>query len=286
MCRFRCHHQHCKNEVEFNNEVITPNGLCVISATKNIIHAKAQGELRLLGLPTKATIAHKMPIAQNLLSLLVQADNNMISILDKKKIIICKEDAVQITLSEPPVLTGRRGSNGLWKVPIIQSPPRINLDTYHHPNIANSVVPTFDHKSLFNMPLTAAWSKREQQDQHKEPPVYCALSAYTQPTLEPLAMYLHSCAGWPVTETWCAAIANNNYSLWPHLSQFIGPAWIRKHLLKSRQTSMGHMKAIRSNTRPTTRSTTKDNNEKDNTKDEDDGSIPLLAPSCTQLERQ
>ena len=46
------------------------------------------------------------------------------------------------------------------------------------------------------------------------------------------------------------------------------------------------MKAIRSNTRPTPRSTTKDNNEKDSTKDEDDGSILILAPPCTQLERQ
>ena len=135
-----------KNEVELNNEVITPNGPCVISATKNIMQAKAQGKLRLPSLPTKATIAHKMPVAQNLLSLSVQADNNMISILDEKKIIICKEDAVHITLTKPPVLTGRRASNGLWKVPIVQqSAPRINLDTFYHPKIANSVVPTFDH---------------------------------------------------------------------------------------------------------------------------------------------
>ena len=49
---------------------------------------------------------------------------------------------------------------------------------------------------------------------------------------------------------------------------------------------MGHMKTIQSNTRPTTRSTTKDNNEKKNTKDEDDGSVHILAPPRTQLERQ
>ena len=83
-----------KNEVELNNEVITPNGPCVISATKNVMQAKARGELRLPSLPTKVTIAHKMPVAQNLLSLSVQADNNMVSILDKKKIIICKEDTM------------------------------------------------------------------------------------------------------------------------------------------------------------------------------------------------
>ena len=252
------------------------------------MQAKARGELRLPHLPTKATIAHKMPVAQNLLSLSVQADNNMISILDKKKIIICKEDTVQITLTEPPVITGRRASNGLWKVPIVASPPRITLATARQPKIEDFTIPTFDHTSLFSLPLTAAWSKHDEQEHLAEPPVYCAWTAYTQPTLEALAIYLHSCAGWPVTETWCAAIANGNYSSWPHLSKFTGPTWIRKHLPKSRETTMGHMKAIRSNTRPTTRSTTKakNNDEKDITKDEDDGSVPVLAPPRTQLERQ
>ena len=234
------------------------------------MQAKASGELRLPHLPKKATIAHKMPVAQNLLSLSVQADNNMISILDKKKIIICKEDAVSINLTEPPVITGRRASNGLWKVPIVPQPaPRINIDSYYQPHIANSALPTFNHKSLFNMPLTAAWTK---QDQQVEAPVYCALSAYSQPSLEALAIYLHACAGWPVTETWCTAIANGNYSSWPHLSKFTGPTWIRKHLPKSKETTMGHMKAVRSNTRPTTRSTTKENDTSSETKDEDDGS--------------
>ena len=32
-----------KNEMELNNEVITPNGPCVLSTTKNIMQAKAQG---------------------------------------------------------------------------------------------------------------------------------------------------------------------------------------------------------------------------------------------------
>ena len=156
------------------------------------MQAKTSGELRLPHLPKKATIAHKMPVAQNLLSLSVQANNNMISILDKKKIIICKEDAVSINLSEPPVITGRRASNGLLKVPIV---PRTNLDTISDPKIANRAIPTFNERSLLDIPL-------------REQPVYCALSAYSQPSLEALAIYLHLCAGWPVTETWCTAIAN------------------------------------------------------------------------------
>ena len=46
-----------------------------------------QGGLHLHNLPTKAKIAHTMSVAQNLSSLGVQVDNNMISIFNKKKII-------------------------------------------------------------------------------------------------------------------------------------------------------------------------------------------------------
>ena len=134
-----------------------------------------------------------MSVAQNLSSLGVQAGNNMISILNRK-IIIRKEDAV--------LLTGWRASNGLWKVPIVhKSTPRINFNACYHPAIANNVVPTYKDKPLWNIPLsTATWSP------HEQPHIYCALSAYTQPTLEALAIYFHSCAGWPVTETWCNTI--------------------------------------------------------------------------------
>ena len=111
------------------------------------MQVKARGKLRLLNPPTKAKIANKMPVAQNLFSLAIQANNNMISILDKTKTIICKEDAIRITLTEPLVLSGHRASNGLWKVPIIQqSAPRINLDTYYYPKIANNIIPTYNNK--------------------------------------------------------------------------------------------------------------------------------------------
>ena len=51
---------------------------------------------------------------------------------------------------------------------------------------------------------------------------------------------------------------------------------------------MRHTKAIDSNTQPITRLTTKENNnnDKESTKDEDNGSVSILAPPRTQLERQ
>ena len=246
-----------KDEVVLNHEVITPNGPSVISATINIMKASARGELSIPLLPAKAKIAHKMPVAQNLLSLSVLANNNMISILDKKKITIYKEDSVRITVMEPPVMKGKRAPNSLWKVPTVQkSLPRIDLDTLYHPKIAHNAVSLYKDKSLWDIPLpTSTWAPPEQQriqEQQCTPQVSCALSAYTQPTLEALAIYLHSCASWPVAETWCNAIAKGNYSSWPHLSKCIGLAWVRKHVPTSKQTTMGHMKAIRSNTRPTT----------------------------------
>jgi hypothetical protein len=61
-------------------------------------------------------------------------------------------------------------------------------------------------------------------------------------------MYLHACAGYPVLITWIRAITNGNYRSWPNI---LGPKWVKKHLPKSIETTMGHMKAIRSGTRST-----------------------------------
>ena len=83
-----------KDDIKLNNEITTLNGPSIIFTTKNIVQAKARGKLRLPNLPTKSKIAHKIPVAKTLFPLGVQANNDMICILDKTKIIICKEDAV------------------------------------------------------------------------------------------------------------------------------------------------------------------------------------------------
>ena len=75
--------------------------------------------------------------------------------------------------------------------------------------------------------------------------------------MEKLASFLHACAGYPVTGTLCKAILMGYYSSWPHLSQANGAFWILKHLPKSMVTTMGHMKAVRSNTRSTSKPTIK-----------------------------
>ena len=82
-----------------------------------------------------------------------------------------------------------------------------NIKSYYQTKVANSAVPTFNDKSLRNIPLpTTTWTPTEQKQ------VYCAWTACTQPILEALAIYLHSCTGFPVTETWYQAIAKGNYT--------------------------------------------------------------------------
>ena len=124
----------------------------------------SKGDLPLKSLPLKARLAHKMNVSQPLLSLGQLANEGLVSILDKHKIIVCKEDAVTITLKEQPVLQGRRAVTGLWKIPL----------------------PT---ASATNPPIESSAG-------------HCANSAYTQRNNEDLAIYLHACAGFPVTETW------------------------------------------------------------------------------------
>lgn len=77
---------------------------------------------------------------------------------------------------------------------------------------------------------------------------------------------MYACAGYPVTDTWCKSIVNRNYLLWPNLLEEKGPAWIHKHLPKSMETTMGHLKVVCSNTRSTTKTTNNDKNNYDNSK--------------------
>ena len=100
----------------------------------------------------------------------------MVSILDKTKMIICKEDAVRITLTESPVLSGQQASTGLWKVPIVQkSAPRINLDIYYHQQIANNVVPTYK----INPSRIFLYQQQHGQHKNKTTDLLCPVGLHT-----------------------------------------------------------------------------------------------------------
>ena len=78
---------------------------------------------------------------------------------------------------------------------------------------------------------------------------HCALSAYDDTSIPQLIRYLHACAGFPVTDTWTAAIDQGYYLGWPGLTT----ARVRKHLPKCEETAMGHMKLVRQNVRSTSK---------------------------------
>ena len=75
------------------------------------------------------------------------------------------------------------------------------------------------------------------------------LSAYEITHVPQLMKYLHACAGFPSTDTWIDAINHGYYQGWPGLTA----ARVRKHLPKSEETTMGHMKLTRQNVRSTSK---------------------------------
>ncbi len=50
--------------------------------------------------------------------------------------------------------------------------------------------------------------------------------------------YLHAAAGYPVKDTWIAAINAGNYNTWPGLSAQA----VRRHFPELDETQKGHMK--------------------------------------------
>ena len=93
------------------------------------------------------------------MSLSVLADNELVSILDKKRTIVCKENVVTITLSEPPVLKGSRRPNRLWMVPITTTGTTkdCSVDLYYANAVANPDVASYNNKSEWDIPLPTSF---------------------------------------------------------------------------------------------------------------------------------
>lgn len=72
-------------------------------------------------------------------------------------------------------------------------------------------------------------------------------SVYDLPSTEKRIKYLHAAAGFPVKDTWVAAINAGNFSSWPGLT---AKAVIR-YFPESDETAKGHMKRQRQNVRST-----------------------------------
>ena len=68
-------------------------------------------------------------------------------------------------------------------------------------------------------------------------------------TIPQLMRCLHACAGHPTIATWTAAIDAGHHASWPGLAT----ARVNKHLGKSEETVMGHLKLTRQGVRSTSK---------------------------------
>lgn len=94
-----------------------------------------------------------MDVSQNLMSLSVLVDDNLISVLDKNKLILIvyKENAISIHLIKKLVLLGQQAANGLCKIPIpvtsLSNPLVAGVNFYYKTAVANSIQ-LYNDKSL------------------------------------------------------------------------------------------------------------------------------------------
>ena len=76
-----------------------------------------------------------------------------------------------------------------------------------------------------------------------------AANAYEIRVIPALIAYLHGCAGYIPKPTWISGIEAGFYDGWPGLTA----ARVRRHLQKSEDTVMGHLKMVSQGLRSTTR---------------------------------
>lgn len=114
-----------------------------------MMDATSKKDFLLPQLPEKSRFAHKINVSQNLMSHNILANDNLVYILDKHKIILCKEDVIKITLTGPQVIEGWCVPSRLWKIPITASPSSIlGFDLYYDKAVANFAVDLNKDNSL------------------------------------------------------------------------------------------------------------------------------------------
>ena len=88
------------------------------------------------------------------------------------------------------------------------------------------------------------WTVSTNHDSNKQEQ---SNNVYSLPLTAQSIMYLHAAAGYPVNDTWIAAIKAGNYNTWPGLSTQA----VRRHFPELDETQKGHMKKQQQNVRST-----------------------------------
>ena len=86
------------------------------SCSNHVLESKSKGELPITKLPNKAKMAYKFEdMSLNLLSMGQVCDAGCVGVFKKKEMYVAKEDDIDITLRNKPIITGtRNGKNDLW----------------------------------------------------------------------------------------------------------------------------------------------------------------------------
>jgi hypothetical protein len=88
------------------------------------------------------------------------------------------------------------------------------------------------------------WTMRIECNKHKPERVN---NVYNLPSTALIIRFLNAAAGYPVKDTWIAAINAGNYTTWPELTAKA----VRCHFPESDETQKGHMKKQQQNVRST-----------------------------------
>jgi len=107
------------NNIPLRNEIRTPIGIKITTASSHNIHGTSEGHLPINNLPPEATECHRVPnINMPLFSIRQSCDAECIAIFDKEKVTITKTTDVDINHKKSPILEGTRQLNGLWTLDI------------------------------------------------------------------------------------------------------------------------------------------------------------------------
>ena len=155
------------------------------------------------------------------------------------------------------LLTGYRDSRtGLYLLPNSSEVTcKLNKTTKNDENDENSKVGTHEKDFRVSRPITTRYSdvlsnhSAVKHDFLGYPKHFTALSAYAKQTIPQLVRYLHACAGYPTTNTWCQAINRGYYISWPGLNA----SRVKMYLPKSELTTIGHQKLVRQGVRSTSK---------------------------------
>jgi len=109
-------------QTPLTNEIITPDGIQITTASSDRMHGVSKGHLP-FNLPTaKSKVCHRIPnVHVPLFSIGQACDANCTTIFNANRMTLVKNEDINIKYNAKPILEGHRAANGLWMIPVPKS---------------------------------------------------------------------------------------------------------------------------------------------------------------------